>query len=260
MILDDIVNKVLGRLSERKRSVSLQDLNERVLERAPARDFAQSIRRGENEKIRVIAEVKKASPSKGLLRKEFDPVKIALEYEEYGASAVSVLTEEDFFLGHPDYLRRIREAVGIPLLRKDFILDPYQVVEARALGADSFLLIMSLLADDVVQDLISLGRELGMTALVEVHSEEEMDRALHSPAQVIGINNRNLSTFVTDIENTLHLMQRGAADRIVVSESGIQAPGDLRRLERAGVDAVLVGETLIRARQPGVKLRELLDY
>ncbi len=260
MILDDIVEKVLSRLVERKSRVSAQNLKDRLQDVGPACSFLDRIRREENEHIRVIAEVKKASPSKGVIRHDFDPVKIAEEFEKNGASAISVLTEEDYFLGRPDFLERIRETVEIPLLRKDFILEPYQVVESRVLGADAYLLIVSLLSVELLEALILQGEELGMTALVEVHSEEELERALHSPARIIGINNRDLKTFTTDIEQTFRLVEKIPEGKIVVSESGIQSSGDLEKLENAGVDAVLVGEALMRSRQPGKKLRELLAY
>ncbi len=260
MILDDIVEKVLSRLAERKSRVSMQDLKDRLREVGPSRNFLDRVRREKKDNIRVIAEVKKASPSKGVIRHDFDPVKIAEEYEKNGASAISVLTEEDYFLGRPDFLERIRGTVGIPLLRKDFILEPYQVVEARTLGADAFLLIVSLLTDELLEALILQGEELGMTALVEVHGEEELERALCSPARMIGINNRDLKTFTTDIQQTFRLIGKIPDEKVVVSESGIQSPEDLKKLENAGVDAVLVGEVLMRSRQPGKKLRELLDY
>jgi indole-3-glycerol phosphate synthase len=260
LILDDIVEKVLSRLAERKSRVSMQDLKNRLQDVGPARNFLDRIRRKEKELIRVIAEVKKASPSKGVIRHDFDPVRIAQEYEKNGASAVSVLTEEDYFLGRPDFLERIRKTVEVPLLRKDFILEPYQVLESRVLGADAFLLIVSLLSVELLEALILQGEALGMTALVEVHSEEELEQALHSPARIIGINNRDLKTFATDIEQTFRLIEKIPEEKIVVSESGIHSSGDLKRLENAGVDAVLVGEALMRSPQPGEKLRELLDY
>ncbi|OIP64316.1 MAG: indole-3-glycerol phosphate synthase [Nitrospirae bacterium CG_4_9_14_3_um_filter_53_35] len=260
MTLDDILKQVKRRLQERKSRVSMQDLEDRLSECGPTRHFAERISRQGDERIRVIAEVKKASPSKGVLRRDFDPVEIAREYERYGASAISVLTEEDFFLGHPGYLQAVRREVGLPLLRKDFILEPYQVVEARVLGADAFLLIAFLLADGLMQELILLGRDLGMTALVEVGSEEELDRAFSMPAEVIGINNRDLKTFVTDVGNTLNLVGKIPEGMTVVSESGIESPRDLEKLEGAGVDAVLIGEALMRSVHPGEKLRELLGY
>ncbi len=223
------------------------------------RDFAACIRRDTDDPIRVIAEVKKASPAKGIIRADMDPVEIACRYAAAGASAISVLTEQDFFQGHPAFLTWIGEAVTLPLLRKDFIVEPYQVVEARVLGADAFLLIVSLLDDTRLEPLIQLGRDLGMTALLEVHTAEEAARAVASSAEVIGINNRNLKTFVTDLRTTLALAEGIPSDRVVVSESGIREPTDMARVADA-VDAVLVGEALMRAPDPGEKLKELLHY
>lgn len=260
MILDDIVGHVKIRTLERKKVVSLEALRHRVIQVPRARNFQGAIRKERGDSIRVIAEVKKASPSKGVIRERFDPVVIAGAYETAGAAAISVLTEQDFFLGHPDFLNRIRGAVQIPLLRKDFIVDPYQVWEARCLGADAFLLIVSLLSAQALEELIQLGSELGMTALVEVHTPEELEAALASPAEVIGINNRNLKTFETDLGTTFELTAAIPEGVVVVSESGISGPRDLARLDKAGVDAVLVGESLMRAPEPGEKLRALLDY
>lgn len=258
MILDDIVAKVRMRLAERKETTPLAMLQKQAEERSGCLDFARAVSgRGEGA-IRVIAEVKKASPSKGVIREDFDPVGIARDYERCGAAAVSVLTEEDFFQGRPDFLPRIRAEVSLPLLRKDFIFDSYQVWEARALGADAFLLIVALLGDRMLEELILLGGKLGMHALVEVHSGEELQRALASPAGMIGINNRDLMTFSTDLETTFRLRGSIGTDRIVVSESGIREAADLVRLREAGVDAVLVGETLMRSSRPGEKLRTLL--
>jgi len=258
LILDDIVAKVRMRLAERKETTPLSVLQKGVEERSGCLDFARAVAgRGEGT-IRVIAEVKKASPSKGVIREDFNPVEIARDYEHCGAAAVSVLTEEDYFQGHPDFLSRIRAAVSLPLLRKDFIFDPYQVWEARAWGADAFLLIVALLDDRMLEELILLGRKLGMHTLVEVHSGEELQRALNSPAKIIGINNRNLMTFSTDLETTFQLCGKIGTERIVVSESGIREAADLVRLREAGVDAVLVGETLMRSPRPGEKLQVLL--
>ncbi|NOY53674.1 MAG: indole-3-glycerol phosphate synthase TrpC [Deltaproteobacteria bacterium] len=258
MILDDIVAKVRGRLAERKTLTPLPVLQRQAEAQPGCLDFAGAIAGREKKTIRVIAEVKKASPSKGVIRENFDPVGIARDYEQSGAAAVSVLTEEDFFQGRPDFLSSIRKAVSVPLLRKDFIIDPYQVREARALGADAFLLIVALLDKQKLEELILLGREIGMQALVEVHSGEELDRALDTSAGIIGINNRDLATFATDLETTFRLRERIGADRIVVSESGIREAADLVRLQKAGVDAVLVGETLMRAPRPGEQLQALL--
>jgi len=260
LILDDIVGQVKIRTLERKKAVSLEALRRRVTRVSGARGFKSAIRKERGDSIRVIAEVKKASPSKGVIREQFDPVIIAGAYEAAGAAAISVLTEQDFFLGHPDFLSSIRGAVKIPLLRKDFIIDPYQVWEARCLGADAFLLIVSLLSARALEELIQLGSALGMTALVEVHTREELETALASPAEVIGINNRNLKTFETDLGTTFELTAAVPKGIVVVSESGISGPRDLARLDEAGVDAVLVGETLMRAPEPGEALRGLLGY
>jgi indole-3-glycerol phosphate synthase len=247
-------------LAFRMQSVPLVHLKESVQASPPPLDFIGAVQRHEGERVRVIAEVKKASPSKGVIREDFDPEGIAREYEKSGASAISVLTEEDFFQGHPVFLSVVRKSVRLPLLRKDFLIDSYQVWEARALGADAFLLIVSLLSTDLLEELILLGRDLGMAALVEVHTENELERALSSPARIIGVNNRDLKTFVTDLNTTFKMKAMMEADRIVVSESGIRGPEDLARLEAAGVDAVLVGETLMRSPHPGRKLQELLRY
>ncbi|MDX1763831.1 MAG: indole-3-glycerol phosphate synthase TrpC [bacterium] len=260
MILDDIVRQVAIRTLERKKAVPLETLRRRVTQVLSTRDFKGAIRKKQGDSIRVIAEVKQASPSKGVIRERFDPVNIARTYEKAGAAAISVLTEQDFFLGHPDFLSAIRKAVEIPLLRKDFITDPYQVWEARHLGADAFLLIVALLSGPELEELIQLGRELGVTALVEVHTREELDAALASSAEVIGINNRNLKTFETDLGTTSELAPSIPEGVVVVSESGIGGPQDLLRLESARVDAVLVGESLMRAPEPGEKLQTLLGY
>ena len=205
----------------------------------------------------VIAEVKKASPSRGVIRAEFDPVAIARGYEAAGAAAISVLTDEKYFGGKLEYLSAIRGATTLPILRKDFIVDPYQVWEARAAGADAVLLITEALAPDALKELLDLTRELGMRALVESHDREHLERALASSARLIGINNRNLSSFRVDLMNTERLAPIVPGDRLLVSESGIASAGDVRRLAACGVRAVLVGETLMTAADVGAKLREL---
>ncbi len=250
--------KVRRRLSERKALIPLPVLQRQVEALPGCFDFAGAIAGRKKGAIRVIAEVKKASPSKGVIRADFDPVGIARDYERSGAAAVSILTEEDFFQGRPDFLSSIRQVVSLPLLRKDFLFDPYQLWEARAWGADAFLLIAALLNEKRLAELLLLGRKLGMQALVEVHSGEELDRALDAPAGIIGINNRDLTTFATDLETTFRLRGRISENRIVVSESGIRDAADLVRLQEAGVDAVLVGETLMRSPRPGEQLRTLL--
>jgi indole-3-glycerol phosphate synthase len=230
----------------------------------PPRGFKAEIRNSKSEirkprsEIALIAEVKKASPSKGLIRPDFDPVAIARRYEEAGASAISVLTDEKYFQGKLEYLSAIREAVDLPLLRKDFIIDRIQVYESRAAGADAILLIVAALSPADLRMLLELVRKLGMDALVEVHTEPELCTALSVGADIIGINNRNLQTFETTLETTLELAEKIPADKVVVSESGINIRAEVERLMAAGVDAILVGESLMREPDPGVKVRELL--
>jgi len=211
-----------------------------------------------NSEIRLLAEVKKASPSKGLIRADFDPVKIAQTYEQAGASAVSVLTDEKYFQGHLSYLEAVRQAIDLPVLRKDFTVDPYQIYEARASGADAILLIVAALSKDELIEFMALATDLGMASLVETHTSEELDIALEIGARIIGVNNRNLQTFETKLETTLELADRIPDDRVLVSESGIFTRADVERLLSAGVDAILVGESLMREPDPAVKVRELL--
>lgn len=206
----------------------------------------------------VIAEVKKGSPSKGVIRPDFDPLDIASIYRDNGATCLSVLTDEKFFLGHLRYLALIREQVGLPLLRKDFLFDPYQVYEAAVGGADAVLLIAAMLEQSRLEDLLGLARELFLDVLLEVHDEREMDMALRSDCTLIGINNRSLHTFVTDLAVTERLAPMVPADRLVVAESGINSRGDVERLHSAGAKAFLVGESLMREADIGAKLRELL--
>lgn len=206
----------------------------------------------------MIAEVKKASPSKGLIRPDFEPVTIAKTYESAGASAISVLTDEKYFQGSIEYLKSIRQAVDLPLLRKDFVIDAYQIYEARAAGADAILLIVAALSREQLVEFGGLARELGMGALIEVHTAEELDVALSTDEPIIGINNRNLQTFETTLDTTIELASRIPSDRVIVSESGIFTRADVERLTAAGVDAILVGESLMREPDPGVKVRELL--
>jgi indole-3-glycerol phosphate synthase len=205
----------------------------------------------------VIAEVKKASPSKGVLRADFDPAAIAQSYARHGAACLSVLTDVQFFQGHPSFLAQARAACALPALRKDFLVDPYQVFEARALGADCILLIVAALDDALLAELEAIALALGMAVLVEVHDDAELDRALRLKTPLIGINNRNLRTFETRLETTLELLPRIPADRLLVTESGILAPGDAQRMRDAGVDAFLVGEAFMRAPDPGLALAQL---
>jgi indole-3-glycerol phosphate synthase len=224
----------------------------------PTRDYVGAMRaKIAGGQPAVIAEVKKASPSKGVLRADFDPAAIARSYARHGAACLSVLTDVQFFQGHPSYLAQARDASGLPALRKDFLVDPYQVYEARALGADCILLIVAALDDARLAELEAIALALGMAVLVEVHDDAELDRALRLKTPLLGINNRNLRTFETRLETTLELLPRIPADRLVVTESGILAPGDAQRMRAAGVNAFLVGEAFMRAADPGRALAQL---
>ena len=258
----DILKKILARkaeeVAERMRHTGLSDI-ERFAGSAPAvRPFLGAI----EEKLAtclpaVIAEVKRASPSRGVLREDFDAVAIARSYEVGGAACLSVLTDRDFFQGCEAYLEDARAACTLPVLRKDFMIDPYQVWEARAMGADCVLLIVAALDDARLRELLATTHELGMNALIEVHDAAELDRALALECALIGINNRNLRTFATSLDTTLDLLARIPDDRIVVTESGIQTPEEVRRMREAGVNAFLVGEAFMTAPDPGARLAEL---
>jgi len=229
---------------------------ERMASNAPApRDFHGALIK--TDQISIIAEIKKASPSAGVIRADFDPVTIAAIYEKHGAAAISVLTEEVHFQGSTEYLKAIRRQCGVPLLRKDFIFDRYQLVEARANGADAVLLIAEVLEQPALVNLVTEAERLGMQALVEIHDNENLSRALDSGSRLIGINNRDLRTFETRLTHTLDLMPRISAYYCVVSESGISSRQDLLKLTQAGVQAVLVGEILMRADDIGAKLDEI---
>jgi indole-3-glycerol phosphate synthase len=257
MILDEIVAYNRTELEKTKRRVPLGELKKAAQEQPDPLDFAAALR---SEGVRLIAEVKKASPSKGVIRADFNPVEIASTYASSGASAISVLTEEKYFQGSLDYLREIKKTLGnrIPLLRKDFIFDPYQIYQARAYGADALLLIVAILNPEMLNELLSLSHELGMKCLVEVHNEAELETAVKSEAAVIGINNRDLTTFEVDISTTLRLRQLIPGDRIVVSESGIRTGEDIKKLKEWGVDAVLIGEALMATEDIAAKIKELL--
>lgn len=260
--MTDILRKILRRKAEEvhARSSARPLAQMRVLAAAadPPRGFGEAIEQAINAKRpAVIAEVKKASPSQGVIRPHFDAAAIARSYQAGGASCLSVLTDTDFFQGHDEYLRLARGACTLPVLRKDFILDAYQLFEARALGADCILLIVAALGDASLQEFADLGMALGMDVLVEAHNAEELERALATSATLIGINNRNLRTFETNLETTLGLHDRIPADRILVSESGIHSGADVKRLRTAGVHSFLVGEAFMRADDPGRALHEL---
>ena len=258
----DVLQRILevkrDEIAAAKQAVPVREIEARARAAAPARDFIGAIRaRRAAGRPAVIAEIKRASPSKGLLREDFDPAAIARSYEAGGAACLSVLTDRQFFQGAPEHLMAARAACALPALRKDFVLEPYQVVEARALGADCILLIAAALAPGAMRTLEEFARELGMAVLVEIHDVAELDAALALRTPLLGINNRNLRTFETRLETTLELLSRVPRERIVVTESGIRVPADADRLGRAGVGAFLVGEAFMRAEDPGTALREL---
>jgi len=258
MILDQIVLDNLVELEIRKRAFPLEEVRKVALQQPPPLDLASALH---GNRIQLIAEVKKASPSKGVIRPNFNPVEIAQIYANNGASAISVLTEAKYFQGSLDHLRAIKNALGnkkLPLLRKDFLRDPYQIYESRAYGADSLLFIVAILKPDKLEELLFLSHQLSMSCVVEVHNEAELEIALKSGAKIIGINNRNLSTFSVDLATTERLRPLIPRDRIVVSESGISGRSDMEKLRQWGVDAVLVGESLISAPNIVAKMRELL--
>ncbi|MEO2065805.1 MAG: indole-3-glycerol phosphate synthase TrpC [Desulfurobacteriaceae bacterium] len=256
-ILNRIVEHKRVEVEEKKREFNLSLLREEAERLKVPHDFKRAI---SGEGINVIAEVKKASPSKGVIREDFDPVSIAKAYERGGAKAISVLTDREFFKGSPFYLRQVAEEVNLPVLRKDFIIDPFQIYGAKVLGASSFLLIVSILSDSQLRDFIELGRELGMEPLVETHDEGEVERALKAGAEIVGINNRNLKTFEVNLSTTLRLLPIVKAEgKVAVSESGIKGKEDIQKLKQAGVDAFLVGETLMRSEKPEEVLRSWLS-
>ncbi len=255
VILDKIVAHKRRELEERKSNTSILEMELLAGEQDPPRSFRASL---QSDGVALIAEVKKASPSKGLLSADFDPVRLALEYQHGGANAISVLTDERFFQGSLDHLRSIKRSTSLPVLRKDFVFDPYQVVEARAAGADCVLLIVSILEDELLPSLSELATTTGMAVLVEVHDEIEVRRALEAGAELIGINNRDLRTFDVDLRTTERLRQTIPSYCTVVSESGIHGPSDVAMLREWDVDAMLVGESLVVAEDSGAKVQELI--
>jgi indole-3-glycerol phosphate synthase len=255
-ILDQIVAAKRREVAAAVARMPLEELEVQAAEAPPVRDFRAAL--AGPGPIRLLAEVKKASPSAGVLRADFDPVAIARTYQAHGASALSVLTDAPYFQGHLSYLARIRASVAIPLLRKDFVIDEYQVVEARMAGADAVLLIAEILDDSQLSALLERARSLGMAALVEFHDPMNLPRVLASGADLVGVNNRDLTRFVTDLDLTLRLRDRIPPGVVLVSESGIRTRADVERLQQAGVSAILVGESLMRAPDIGEAVEILL--
>ena len=245
-MLEEIVEKTKERLIESKEIKSLDQLKEEVQKLEITQDFPFKKALSEDE-ISIIAEVKRASPSKGLIAEDFDYLAIAKEYEEAGASAISVLTEPYFFKGSNDYLKEISQCVSIPTLRKDFVIDEYMIWEAKALGASAVLLIVSILSIVELKKFLDLAHDLGLSAIVETHDGDEIRTALNVGAEIIGVNNRDLTDFTVNIENSISLRRCVSGDVIFISESGIKTPEDVRKLKENDVDAVLIGETLMKS-------------
>ncbi len=260
--MTDILQKILatkgGEVAARKRRFSLAEVRETAESQSAPLDFQGALeRRVAAGQPAVIAEIKKASPSKGVIRENFDPRQIAHSYAKGGAACLSVLTDKTYFQGCEAYLQMAKEVSGLPTLRKDFFIDPYQVYEARAIQADAILLIVAALEDVLMRDLFQLARELSLGVLVEIHDVKELERALRLEGGILGINNRNLRTFATSLQNTLDMLPLVPQDRLVVTESAIHTPQDVARMRAHGVHAFLVGEALMRAEEPGSRLKEL---
>jgi indole-3-glycerol phosphate synthase len=254
-VLDRIVSSKRDEIAAARRQLPEAEVERRAVAATPPRDFLAALRSASG--MAVIAEVKRASPSAGVLRADFDPAAIAAAYERHGAACVSVLTDGPFFQGSLDHLRAVRAAVSLPILRKDFLLERYQVLEARAAGADAVLLIAEILDDTTLRSLLNEARGLGMAALVELYEPANLPRVLAAGARLVGVNNRDLRTFATRLEHTLELAKEVPQEVCLVSESGVRTGADVARLRAAGVRAVLVGETLMRAADVGTVLKEL---
>jgi indole-3-glycerol phosphate synthase len=254
-MLDKIIAQKREEVEQRKKVATTTYLQERIACQKPTLDLALALK---GDHIRLIGEVKQASPSRGMLSPNFNPTKLAQTYAEGGAAAISVLTEANYFMGSIEHLAAIKEVVRLPLLRKDFIFDPYQVYESRAYGADALLLIAAILSQGQLKEFVSLSHSFDLKCLVEVHNEGEVERAVLSAAEIIGINNRDLNTFIVDINTTRRLRPLVPKQKIVVSESGIKSRQDMEKLGKWGVDAVLVGEALVTADDVRAKMQELL--
>ena len=258
-ILDTIIAYKYTEVQARRARVSQSQMSVRAVSAPAPRDFLAALQMPKIGSVTLIAEVKKASPSAGIIRADFDPVTIAQEYEAGGASCLSVLTDEKFFQGHDDYLKAVRAAVALPILRKDFVVNDWQIYESRALGADAVLLIVAALTPAQIKDYQAIAQGLGMTTLVEVHTEAEMEVALGANAKLIGINSRDLNTFVTDLGTVARLAAMVPKDVTLVAESGLKTPADVQRVAKAGAKAILVGETLMRSSDIGEAVRALME-
>lgn len=258
-ILQEILRYKKESLTQAKSDLPLRELKARISNTPHPASFKMAVKRGKDKSINLIAEIKGASPSRGVIREEFNLLDIAKIYDEKNAAAISVLTEEHFFQGKLDYLKEVRKVTRKPLLRKDFIFDEYQVYESRVSGADAILLIIACLDKYQLNDFLGLAKELSLDSLVEVHNLKELDTALKSGAEIVGINNRNLKTLKVDLNTTFELIKDIPPDRIIVSESGIKTREDVKRLELDRVDAMLVGTAIIKEKDIGAKIDELLD-
>ncbi|MBF1802137.1 indole-3-glycerol phosphate synthase TrpC [Alloalcanivorax profundimaris] len=257
-ILDRIIERKRAEIHAGQQHYTIGDFEAMAENQGKARGFAAALYRSVAEhRPAVIAEIKKASPSKGVIREDFDPVDIARRYEEAGASALSVLTDEEFFQGHEDYLRAARNAVTLPVLRKDFMIDPWQIFQSRAMGADAVLLIVAALSDAQLDELYHAAQRAGCDVLVEVHSAEELERAMKLNIELVGINNRDLRTFETRLDTSLSLADEVPADRLVITESGIHSREDVRLMRDNGINGFLVGEAFMKAGDPGAALKAL---
>jgi indole-3-glycerol phosphate synthase len=259
LTLDKIIKSKRILLDKSKTDCNISILEDLINKQPEVLNFKDSLKKQSPSDIRIIAEVKKASPSKGIIREDFNPLKIAMQYEANNAAAISVLTESEFFMGKLEFLKEIKNAVNIPVLRKDFLFDPYQIYEARANGADAVLLIAAILEKPLLDDLLSVVNDLSMNALVEVHTKDELEKVLQTDAEIIGINNRNLKTFETDIQISIDLMADIPKSKFIVTESGIKTKNDIQKLSKAGVDAFLIGETFMRADNPGEMLNNFVN-
>ncbi|MGJ3257823.1 MAG: indole-3-glycerol phosphate synthase TrpC [Alcanivorax sp.] len=257
-ILDKIIARKQEEIAVGKNNYTLGELEAMAANERKARGFISSLfDRVRDHQPAVIAEIKKASPSKGVIRDDFDPVEIARSYEKNGAACLSVLTDKDFFQGDEHYLRAARNAVNLPVLRKDFMIDPWQIFESRAMGADAILLIAAALSDEQMNELYHAAQQVGCDVLVEVHTEEELERAVKLHAELIGITNRNLHTFETSLNPTLSLAEKVPGDRMIVTESGILTTEDVKLMRKNGINSFLVGEAFMRADDPGAALKAL---